>query len=93
MWIQVPANFLHMAFQRSPQLTVLQDKIQHTKDVSLFNNHNNSSGIAFQGTNNLELIQAMNKSDTLIGQARVTCSHLRQPGDPRGLRVGEGCIP
>ena len=59
----MPANFLHMAFQRLSQLIVLQDKIQHTKNVSLFNNHNNSSGIAFQGTNNLELIQGANKSD------------------------------
>lgn len=90
MWIQAPANFLHMALQRISQLTVLQDKIQHTKKVSLFNNHNNSSGIAFQGTNNLELIQAVNKSDALIGQARVTCSHLQSARRSQGTESGRG---
>ena len=89
----MPANFLHMAFQRLSQLIVLQDKIQHTKNVSLFNNHNNSSGIAVQGTNNLELIQGVNKSDALIGQARVTSSHLQSARRSQWTDSGRERIP
>lgn len=89
VWLCVPANFLHMASRRISQLILLQDKLPHTKNVSLLNELSNSLGIAFQWTN-LGFIQVANESDALIGQAWVTCSHLESARRSQWAERGRG---